>query len=71
MGQTIDKRLDRLESLYAEQDHVIEGLNDVLARQDQELLRLRAELENLSRRLQSLKTDLSDIDPAHDRPPHY
>ncbi len=71
MAQTIDERLDRLESLYAEQDHLIEGLDDALARQDQELLRLRSELENLSRRLQSLKAGLSDIDPAHDKPPHY
>lgn len=71
MEQEIDQRLERLESLYAEQDHVIEGLNDALARQDQELLRLRGEVEQLSRRLQSLKAGISDIDPAHDRPPHY
>ena len=71
MGQTNDERLDRLESLYAEQEHLIEGLNAALANQDRELVRLRDQVETLSRRLQSLKDGLSDIDPAHDKPPHY
>ncbi len=71
MAGTIDERLDRLESLYAQQDHLIEGLNEALTRQDQELLRLRGELESLSQRLQSLRAGLSEIDPAYEKPPHY
>ena len=71
MANTIDERLDRLESLYAEQDHLIEGLNAALARQDQELIRLRDQLQSLSDQLQSLRAGPGEIDPAHDKPPHY
>lgn len=71
MDPIIEERLVRLETLCAEQDHLIEGLNDALARQDSELLRLQRELENVEARLRAIRANSSDIDPGHEKPPHY
>lgn len=66
-------RLDDLESRLAFQDDLIENLNEVVARQDQDLARLTLQLK-------ALASKLSDISEAGDGPaspvdyevpPHY
>ena len=72
LNDSIHDQLQRLQSLYSEQDYTIQTLNDTVARQDRELLRLQRDIEHLKKQLQNLKTDVgSDISPQHEKPPHY
>ena len=76
MSESVQARLDRLESLYSEQDHTMQMLNDMVAQQSQEISRLQAQLEQIRIQLQSLKTEsASEVDSASDSefeiPPHY
>ena len=65
-------RLERLESLYSEQDYTIGALNDSVAQQDRELASLTLRLEQLHDQLQALRSEVSgDIDPGFEPPPHY
>lgn len=66
-------RLDELETRLAFQEDLIDRLNDVIARQDRELM-------ELSRRVDSLETRVNDLaeaaslpggPPGHEVPPHY
>ena len=72
MSETLESKLNRLESLFAEQDYTIQALNDTVAQQDQEISHLNVGLELLKSQLQALQTELSsDIDPGNEKPPHY
>ena len=76
MSESIQARLDKLESLYSEQDHTVQMLNDTVAQQSQEFSRLQAQLEQIKIQLQSLTTEsASEGDSASDSefeiPPHY
>ena len=68
-----ENRLDRLEVLFSEQDYIIQTLNDLVARQNQEISELSIGLKQIKDQLQTLRTDLSgDItDPGNEKPPHY
>lgn len=70
---TTASRLEDLESRLAFQDDLIESLNQVVARQDRELV-------SLLRRLQDLESRFADLADAaslpggaagHEIPPHY
>ena len=72
MTDNLQPRLDRLEILYAEQDYVIQALNDTISQQDREISRLTLHLEQLRLQMQSLRSELSpDINPGFEQPPHY
>ena len=72
MNAANDERLAKLEALFAEQEHVLQSLDRVVALQDRELLRLALELELLREQLSTLRAAAgSDIDPIVDKPPHY
>ena len=72
MSETLESKLERLETLFAEQDYTIQALNDVVAQQDQEISQLNISLELLKDQLSALRTELSsDIDPVVEKPPHY
>lgn len=72
MSKSLQTRLDRLEVLYSEQDHTIQTLNDLVARQSQEISRLYSQLEQFKVQLQSLKAEsASEIDSGFEKPPHY
>jgi len=69
----ITRRVEELESQLAFQDELQAQLNDVVARQDREIVALRRQLEELAKRL----TDLGEALPGEhsgsqdDTPPHY
>jgi len=72
VSDSLKSKLDRLETLFSEQDYTIQALNDVVAQQDQEISRLNSSLESLRDQLQALRTELSnDLDPVDEKPPHY
>ena len=71
--QAESARFDELEARAAFQDDLIESLNQVVARQDRELV-------DLARRVRDLETRLADLAEAaslpgsaggHEVPPHY
>jgi len=67
-------RLDELESRLAFQDDLLEHLNEVVARQDQELANLQRKLTELTARLKDFEQSHPAIDtPSHEEPPppHY
>lgn len=66
------ERIEELEARQAFQDDLIERLNDVVARQDRELVSLLRRVEALERRLAELD-ETSSAAPAggHEIPPHY
>ena len=72
MSAANDERMAKLETLFAEQEHVLQSLDRVVALQDRELVRLSLELELLREQLSTLRAAAgSDIDPIVDKPPHY
>jgi SlyX protein len=71
-GSERQRRLDELESRAAFQDDLIEQLNQVVARQDREILALRRRLEDLESRLRELAESAgSPAAGGHEIPPHY
>lgn len=66
------ERLEELEARVAFQDDLVERLNEIVARQDREILAL-------ARRVAALERRLNDLDEAatgaaaggHEMPPHY
>ena len=66
-------RLDDLESRLAFQDDLIENLNEVVARQDQDLARLSLQLKALASKLSDLSAaGDGPVNPSdHEVPPHY
>lgn len=70
--EDIRVRVEELESRLAFQDDLIESLNEVVARQDREIV-------SITRRLHEMEKRLNDMDTAsaggsaegHEIPPHY
>ena len=72
MTEKLREQLDRLEILYTEQDCTIQTLNNMVARQEQEISRLGSHIERLEIELRSLKSNLpGDDGPGFEKPPHY
>jgi len=74
VSKSQQSRLDSLELLYSEQDHMVQTLNDIVAQQGQEISRLNLQLEQITNQLQSLKSE-SATDAGSgsefEVPPHY
>jgi SlyX protein len=66
------ERLDDLESRVAFQDDLIERLNEVVARQDREIVALLRRVSALEQRLAELdETSVAGAAGGHEVPPHY
>lgn len=66
-------RIEELESRLAFQDDLIESLNNVVARQDQEMVRLAQRVLALEERLNELASSAGEggQPQGHEVPPHY
>lgn len=72
MTESDSGRLDELESRLAFQDDLIENLNEVVIRQDRELVRLERRVRELETRLKEVAELAADPGGAgHEIPPHY
>ncbi len=73
MTTEISQKLTEIETLYAEQEYTIHTLNDVVARQDQEINRLSIDLQWLKQQLIELKEQMPDGNSGNaiEIPPHY
>lgn len=70
----IESRIEELEAKLAFAEDSIQSLNDVIARQDAEILKLQRELRDQAERLKGLARALEagDAGAAEDeKPPHY
>ena len=67
------ERIDELESRLAFQDDLIESLNEVVARQDRELVALRAQLAELEAKFRDLAEAFGSPGGGggYEVPPHY
>ena len=72
MSKSKQSRLDSLELLYSEQDHMLQTLNDMVAQQGQDIARLNLQLEQIRAQLQSVKSEsATEISSGFEIPPHY
>lgn len=67
----MESRLTELETRVAFQEHTLQELNGVVARQQQEILQLRRELEALRAELRALAPALVAGRGEEPPPPHY
>jgi SlyX protein len=68
----LEKRLDELESRIVFQDDLIESLNEVIARQDREIIAMASQLKTLFARFSDLaETAAPGASAEDDIPPHY
>jgi SlyX protein len=67
------QRMDELESRLAFQDDLIENLNQVVSRQDKEIIELKLRLIELVRQVKDLEHSSATSGPASEfeTPPHY
>jgi SlyX protein len=74
MNETVDTagRVDEMESRLAFQDDLIESLNEVVARQDREILQLTQRLAALEAKIEDLEAAAPGAgNSGHEPPPHY
>lgn len=70
----LESRIAELEARLAFADDSLRSLNEVITRQDQELLQLRRELNLHAERLKGVAQQLeqsAEASPASEVPPHY
>jgi len=65
------KRIDELESQLAFQDELHENLNNIVARQDREILDLKRQFALLSERIKEVGEGVPGLGPQDETPPHY
>ncbi len=72
MNESLQARLEHLESLYSEQEYTVQALNDTVAQQDRDISNLTLSIEQLRDQIKALKTELpGDIGSDNEKPPHY
>ena len=72
VNESLQARIEHLETLYSEQEYTVQALNDVVAQQDREISRLTLSIERLKDQINALKTEaVSDISSENEIPPHY
>jgi len=67
----ITEQLTRLEMLFSEQEHTIQSLSDIVARQSRQISNLSSDLKSLNQRYQELKSELPGQFGEVEKPPHY
>ncbi|MDM7858558.1 SlyX family protein [Thiopseudomonas acetoxidans] len=65
----LESRLADLEIHQAFQDDTVQTLSDIIADQQQQIDKLKRQLELLDQRLQEQQSDLTEV--PSDPPPHY
>ena len=65
------ERIDELESRVAFQDDLIESLNEIVARQDREILLLSKRVADLESKVEDIAAAAPAAGDGHEPPPHY
>jgi SlyX protein len=66
-----EDRLIAIESKIAEQEDLVESLNQTVYRQQQKIDRLEELFSALVRRMKDSAAESADEQPGDERPPHY
>ncbi len=67
----MEQRIDELETRLAFQDDLLHQLNEVVTRQDREILMLRGEIERIRQQFYQLLPMLNSPMGEEPPPPHY
>ncbi len=67
----ITEQITRLEMLFSEQEHTIQALSDIVARQSRQISNLGSDLKTLHQQYQELKSELPGQFGEAEKPPHY
>lgn len=67
----LQQQIDELESRLAFQDHTIQELNDVVAKQDEELMKMQVQLRYLAKKLKDIQPSQLASEQEETPPPHY
>lgn len=68
----LERRIEELETQLAFQEELQRRLDDVVARQDGEILKLKRQLEALAERVEAVgESAAASPSPADEVPPHY
>ena len=67
----MENRIEKLEIKLSYQDDTVQALSDIVARQDQEIERLKLEMKELKEKFQDI--NVSAVKPQEEEtpPPHY
>ena len=65
------ERIDELESRVAFQDDLIESLNEIVARQDREILLLSKRVADLESKVEDIAAAAPAAGDGHEPPPHH
>ena len=65
------EQIATLEMLFAEQEHTVQMLNDIVTRQDQDIAKLKFEFQSLKLQYLDIKSQLPDQETTSEIPPHY
>lgn len=71
MSDNVEARIDRLESLVAEQDRTIEDLNGALMEQFKQIEALKHELARFGAQLEDIESHPALANAPEPPPPHY
>jgi SlyX protein len=69
--KTPEERIIELETRLAYQEDTIQQLNDIVVAQQRKLDRVESSLKTLVAKFQDVSEGVSDINPLHEKPPHY
>ncbi|HEX5055231.1 MAG TPA: SlyX family protein [Gammaproteobacteria bacterium] len=69
--KTSEERIIELETKVAYQEDAIQQLNDIVAEQQRKLDRVESSLKTLAVKFQDVSEGISNINPLHEKPPHY
>jgi SlyX protein len=69
--ESLQKRVDELESQLAFQDELIDSLNSTVARQDFAILELKQQINRVAERLREIGETAPGAVPQDETPPHY
>ena len=69
--ESLERRIDELESQLSFQDGLIESLNTTVAKQDREILELKHQFGRISERLKEIGDASPGAMPQDETPPHY
>ena len=67
---SLDK-IAKLEILFAEQEYTVQTLNDIVTRQDRDIVKLKADYQDLKFQYLDLKSQMPDQGSGSEVPPHY
>ena len=66
-----EARLVDIETKLAHQEHLLEQLNDVVTKQQENIMRLEERYQIVAQRLRAIGEAMPAAGPGDERPPHY